>query len=269
MGLFSNDKKPCPICGEATPRLLATHIADRIPICSDCSAKISLISSQVGALSVEGLKAHLAQREENRKILTDTFRPNKKLSIGWTTLNIDEANRMFTLPLNMCGDTKNPPVFKFDELIGYEVIEESYIIERFSQGDMAPQYTPMMNAPIIQINTGNQEEKNETISRSFKINLFLTNSCWDRIETSAGIASGNRLNFQREYSKQLGEIHTVTAILAYIMGAGGARGANQSHGGQSDASDIANDIKKFKELLDGGIITQEEFNAKKKQLLGI
>ena len=31
----------------------------------------------------------------------------------------------------------------------------------------------------------------------------------------------------------------------------------------------AEEIKKFKELLDSGIITQEEFDAKKKQLLGI
>ena len=32
---------------------------------------------------------------------------------------------------------------------------------------------------------------------------------------------------------------------------------------------IADEIKKFKELLDSGIITQEEFDAKKKQLLGL
>ena len=31
----------------------------------------------------------------------------------------------------------------------------------------------------------------------------------------------------------------------------------------------ADEIKKFKELLDSGIITEEEFNAKKKQLLGL
>ena len=31
----------------------------------------------------------------------------------------------------------------------------------------------------------------------------------------------------------------------------------------------ADEIKKFKELLDAGIITEDEFNAKKKQLLGI
>ncbi|MBZ9691305.1 SHOCT domain-containing protein [Clostridium sp. M14] len=33
--------------------------------------------------------------------------------------------------------------------------------------------------------------------------------------------------------------------------------------------DSATEIKKFKQLLDEGIITSEEFNAKKKQLLGV
>ncbi len=34
-------------------------------------------------------------------------------------------------------------------------------------------------------------------------------------------------------------------------------------------SDEADQLKKFKELLDSGVITQEEFDAKKKQLLGL
>ena len=34
-------------------------------------------------------------------------------------------------------------------------------------------------------------------------------------------------------------------------------------------SSAADELKKFKELLDMGVITQEEFDAKKKQLLGL
>jgi len=34
-------------------------------------------------------------------------------------------------------------------------------------------------------------------------------------------------------------------------------------------SDSADQLKKYKELLDGGVISQEEFDAKKKQLLGL
>ena len=32
---------------------------------------------------------------------------------------------------------------------------------------------------------------------------------------------------------------------------------------------MADELKKFKDLLDSGVITQEEFDAKKKQLLGL
>ncbi|WP_397544849.1 SHOCT domain-containing protein [Ruminococcus sp.] len=35
------------------------------------------------------------------------------------------------------------------------------------------------------------------------------------------------------------------------------------------AFSVADEIRKFKELLDIGAITQEEFDAKKKQLLGL
>ena len=43
---------------------------------------------------------------------------------------------------------------------------------------------------------------------------------------------------------------------------------NRKTGGTSVAS-VADEIKKFKELLDMGVITQEEFDTKKKQLLGL
>ena len=41
MGLFSNNKKLCPICGNPTPRLLSTKI-DGQPICKECDSKIDL-----------------------------------------------------------------------------------------------------------------------------------------------------------------------------------------------------------------------------------
>ena len=37
----------------------------------------------------------------------------------------------------------------------------------------------------------------------------------------------------------------------------------------TSVSEAADDLLKLKELLDAGILTQEEFDAKKKQLLGL
>ena len=48
--------------------------------------------------------------------------------------------------------------------------------------------------------------------------------------------------------------------------------SNQNRSSQTiinQAASAADELKKFKELLDMGIITQEEFDAKKKQLLGL
>lgn len=47
------------------------------------------------------------------------------------------------------------------------------------------------------------------------------------------------------------------------------RAKKNSANGQIQALSAADELKKFKELLDMGIITQEEFDAKKKQLLGL
>ena len=49
------------------------------------------------------------------------------------------------------------------------------------------------------------------------------------------------------------------------------KNAEQGNTASSNGSPVssADEIRKFKELLDSGIITQEEFDAKKKQLLGL
>ncbi len=38
MGLFSNNKKLCPLCGAPTPRLLSTKV-EGMPLCKECAAK--------------------------------------------------------------------------------------------------------------------------------------------------------------------------------------------------------------------------------------
>lgn len=262
MGLFSNNKKPCPICGEATPRLLATKIADKTPICSDCSRKISMADKQVDELSAEGLKEHLALREENAKYLESSFRANRKIPVGYTNLNIDGANKVFTIPLNMCGDTKNPPVFQFGELEGYELRGDSGLVERFDKGDPAPQFIPLVYRPMVVFREKDEKPQNETYG--FTLILYLSNPCWDKVESSAGSVSAGAHYIHHEINSHLEQLRVVTEALTEIMGSGGKAG-----GVQSSADSTVGDIKKFKELLDGGIITQEEFDAKKKQLLGI
>ena len=52
MGLFSNNKKLCPICGSPTPRLLATKVAD-MPLCKACADKVDLPGGALDRMSLE------------------------------------------------------------------------------------------------------------------------------------------------------------------------------------------------------------------------
>ena len=253
MGLFTNNKKPCPLCGKGTPKLLATKIADETPICSACEKNVSMENSQVKELSVEGLKEHLAMREENAKYLENIFRPTKEIKVDMDSLYIDETNLVFTIPLNMCSDINNPPVFKFEELIGYELIVEDQVVERFHKGDDSPQYTPPVFMTLTHMLDLNAIDLNQDCF--FSLILYLSNPCWSKIEINAGkVLSGNGGVKSMIYG-HLDELQTVTVALLDIMG--------------YSAVSSEEELIKFKELLHGGVITQEEFDEKEKQLLEI
>ena len=85
-------------------------------------------------------------------------------------------------------------------------------------------------------------------------------------QVSIGTSSGN-IRFW--FIQNRDEVH---AALSDIIAKAQIENTNQKIDTSSAApiaSSNADEIKKYKELLDAGIITQEEFDAKKKQLLGL
>lgn len=73
-----------------------------------------------------------------------------------------------------------------------------------------------------------------------------------------------------EYMRFSGEKETVEKIRSSVLEViENYRSKKNSANLQVNQISAADEIKKFKELLDMGIITQEEFDAKKKQLLGL
>jgi len=67
-------------------------------------------------------------------------------------------------------------------------------------------------------------------------------------QTIFDISSGQAENIKREFDKMMGTYDTPVIV---------------------QESSSADELRKFKQLLDDGTITQDEFNAKKKQLLGL
>ena len=95
MGLFSNNKKLCPLCGAPTPRLLPTKVED-MPLCKECAAKIDLPGGTLDTMRVADLETYMACYEEN-KPLRDAFTETMRRSFGFLSgslvLDTDPARR--------------------------------------------------------------------------------------------------------------------------------------------------------------------------------
>ena len=93
-----------------------------------------------------------------------------------------------------------------------------------------------------------------------------------QLETASGIMYMKQNNFFNEnsftFDTTVQSNEKMNEVADYVRG---KVEEAKNGGGQTVVKEAsaADEIKKFKELLDMGIITQEEFNAKKKQLLGL
>ena len=94
MGLFSNNKKLCPLCGAPTPRLLPTKVED-MPLCKECAAKIDLPGGTLDTMRVADLETYMACYEEN-KPLRDAFTETMRRSFGFLSgsLVLDTDHRL-------------------------------------------------------------------------------------------------------------------------------------------------------------------------------
>lgn len=97
MGLFSNNKKLCPICGSPTPRLLATKVED-MPLCKECAGKVDLPNGVLERMSLDQFKKYIAYYDENQA-LRDAFKETDRMSFGFLSgeLLADTEHRLLRL----------------------------------------------------------------------------------------------------------------------------------------------------------------------------
>lgn len=97
MGLFSNNKKLCPICGNPTPRLLPTKI-DGQPICKECDSKIDLPTGAVNQMSLTDFKKYLVDFQDNQALQAE-FTTTYRFNIGFwgCSVFLDETHGLFRM----------------------------------------------------------------------------------------------------------------------------------------------------------------------------
>ena len=315
MGLFSNNKKPCPICGNATPRLLPTKV-EGVPICKECDRKVDLPNGALDGMSLDGFRQYITFYEKNQA-LRERFHPEYRFGFGAfnTQLLLDVTNGLFRL-----RDDDSAIVFEKSALKSFHITEDkealfdgtaSALVCAESKNPerirlLAPQveqfklqksdYERMLQAERIQyLDRTNDEwrERERELERrkpelrvslpfrQFIVELELDHPYWHsyRNELDApafdedypGIDS-----YLHDYNEKVDALHTLARNLMQFIApgapeTGGAAQAAQTAPVQAagGAASTVEELKQYKGLLDAGVITEEEFAAKKRQLLGI
>lgn len=276
MGLFSNKAKPCPLCGGATPRLLPTKIQGE-PLCSSCADSIDADHEVINIWTLDDVRTHIRSREENKK-LVDAFTPTRTVDVGHD-LVVDDNKRLFFVKQ---WTVPNPPVFRFDEIVGFDFYVGFQVVESWAPGMQRTPYQPpalgLASTLVLLADAFDKDDddnrRRDSKSERIRVVLRLNNPYRKEYEILDISSYGSDVaEFEADFARDISKANTACNMLVSMAGgtvaAAGAVPQAAAAAAAPSADRTADDILKFKGLLDAGVITQAEFEAKKKQLLGL
>lgn len=266
MGWFSKSQS-CPICGNSAGGLLSIKLIDKQPLCSECGVKVRIDDiSKINAMTVEQAKEYLAFRDRNIQAYQD-FKVTREVKFGKFALRVDDEQGIWYCDVK--SPLKPPVIFTFEELVDFDYSEDDETVVKKDGIARAVVGGVLLGGvgAVVGAITGTSHEKS-TIKK-MSVNFTVDNRNIEKLTFNALPSDTKRGSLV--YKAVLQEIDKVLFVLNDIsQKAQKTREASVAPEETVSATvSVADEILKFKQLLDMGVITQEEFDAKKKQLLGI
>lgn len=295
MGLFTK-KEPCAICGGKVKGLLPWKIEGQY-VCDSCHGVVD-VQKDKEDMTMEQFRQYRAFREENQA-LKDQFTISQKVDFGAfdTKLVFDFDHRLFCMDQHL-GKT----VFRGGEIKSFVIQEDGApIFEGGPQGlvryeSIVPERLTMMAPQLNQILMQKQLEDQLNVGRDpdhrpaprfydipepfkkFQVSIYVDHPYWSLLECDrSGPTFDNDYPDVNDYMNRYQEGYWLMENLAQCLmmvafpdaPAEGAQQEEQPAAAAAPAQDAVTQLKQYKQLLDDGVITQADFDAKKKQLMGL
>ena len=233
-------KKLCAVCERKLGILSRKiQISDAV-ICMNClnSAGISTLSNPM-AYSQQSI----ANLINTRKIIVQKFKPTKFVG---NYISIDENNKLFQI---------GQDIFTYENLLSFELLEDNQTVFKGGLGRAIAGglFFGGIGAIIGGI-TGKRREKN--ICHTMRLRVSLKNTYTDVVYINLITTRTKIRSFV--YKSATNSAQQCITLLETI--------SNYTNCTDQTTS-VADEIMKFKRLLDQKIITQEEFDIKKQELL--
>lgn len=234
----------CPVCGGKLGLLNREKSADGL-ICAGCS---SFFFSKLGFRAAKQPTAALAEYWATLESRRRTFKETDSIfDRDALFVSIDKVNRLFYFG-HRGGDKGPRMIYSFDEVAGYESDAPDDLTVTETKGGIGRAVIGAAVAGPVGAIVGASTAKTETRK--------------GRIKESVSI----------HFALPLGESSLPTTVYPGGMTAF-LKSCKVSHEKPQAAAPLApsaaDELLKFKQLLDMGAITEAEYNAKKSQLLGL
>lgn len=270
MGLFFKKKTReyiCPVCGKTDNYQFAAIIKDHQKLCRECTWNVDISSSMLPFQSVEDIKKHFIFRDENLNIFKN-FSTTREVKCSYGFFREDaKLKKWYFCVIHKGIEPSNPTLYNYEDIIDYELTIDGDQVAKGGLGSAIAGGLMFGDAgAIVGSNIG--KRITSSIIKSMKIRISLNHPYISEeivvFATHDGIKVGGY-----DYNKFKTEADNTISFLDSLCAKAAAEKALAANTAQPSAISSADEILKYKNLLDSGIISQEEFDSKKKQLLGL
>ncbi len=293
MGLFGKkEKPPCAICGGKVSGLFPPKIDGQL-VCKECYGDVDLPQEVLDYMTIDAFRYYMAFREENAQ-LKQRFRIMRQVDFGWLgdKFVFDTDNRLLCMDKNL---TKT--IFEGCQVKSFEIREDAQPLFRGSaEGltrytSMVPERVTAMSPQIerirIQAHMRREMEKDNNgyypmpdmkvmmPFLRFHVDIYFEHpyfSVYTAEKTAPEFDSTDpdTSDYLRQYNEDAALMEELARALMEVAfpGAPERTVGIGSISASGVAVDAASELQRFKDLMDKGIITEDEFTAKKRQLLG-
>ena len=250
-------KEYCPFCG-IRMGFLKIRTKDGIAVCTTCFSELDMEMKLIRHQSIDTLARLRQERYENHKVFQD-FTVTSEVKAGLHILRMDAFQKLWYVSKQ--ANPANPTIFRFDELAKFELLQDGDSVCGGGIGLSLVGGALFGSAGAVAgaVAGGKKTKKilNSlevviTTSRPYRTCLRL-----NLLPHGSSCKSGSMI-----YKQCMKEATDVMSLLNAIC-----EGGDKEPSVAEPTRDVADTLLKYKSLLDSGVLTEEEFNRKKKELL--
>lgn len=233
-------------------------------ICPNCYKLCGYgLTTPIKTKTITDIKNDIVVRNSQKEELL-AFNPTKKIGVY---IEFDEEKRLWLIPDGFLGGKKKPRIYKFDDIVEYELLEDGDTITKGGLGSAIVGGVLLggVGAVVGGVTGG---KKSKTIINSLKIKITVND--FQNPTVYIDLINTKTKSDSFVYKTNYNAAQQILSIFSLIQKQNDNQQVETSYDeSKSSVVSVADEILKFKSLLDSGIITQEEFDAKKKQLMNL